>query len=172
MGEIFKDIKGCEGWYTISNFGRVFSYVKNKNGRELVASPNQDGYPAVRLSKPSPPKMYRTSRLVALHFIKNPMNYKEVNHIDGNKANNVSTNLEWCSRSQNIRHAYRAGLRRAPKGSRSCRAKPVICICLNIKFDTVTAAAKWCKRGVSHISEACNGKRMSCAGYKWKYADK
>lgn len=49
-------------------------------------------------------------RLVSLGFIPNPLGLKEVNHIDGDKANNRSENLEWCTRSQNMKHAYRIGL--------------------------------------------------------------
>ena len=58
-------------------------------------------------------KMYsrRVHRLVANAFIKNTKNYKEVNHIDGNKKNNKVENLEWCNRSQNMQHAVRLGLK-------------------------------------------------------------
>lgn len=51
-------------------------------------------------------------RLVAEAFIPNPHNYKEINHIDGNKENNNAENLEWCSRKQNCIHAYKTGLRK------------------------------------------------------------
>ena len=49
-------------------------------------------------------------RIVAKCFCPNPHGYNEVNHIDGNKLNNDASNLEWCSRVENVRHAYRTGL--------------------------------------------------------------
>jgi hypothetical protein len=57
-------------------------------------------------------------RLVAIAFIPNPDNLKEVNHKDGDKENNSVTNLEWCTRSQNMKHAYLMGLRVPNKGKR------------------------------------------------------
>ena len=55
-------------------------------------------------------KTVSVHRLVAMAFAPNPENYKEVNHIDGDKLNNTAANLEWCSRSQNMKHAYSVGL--------------------------------------------------------------
>ena len=58
------------------------------------------------------PKCFAIHRLVAMAWVDNPLGYKEVNHIDGNKTNNHPSNLEWCSRSHNIRHSYETGLRK------------------------------------------------------------
>lgn len=58
----------------------------------------------------------RINRLVAETFIPNPNNYPEVNHIDGNKQNNHVENLEWCTPSENRRHAFRLGLAKAKRG--------------------------------------------------------
>jgi len=56
-------------------------------------------------------KFYKLHRLVAEHFLLNPLDYDEVNHIDGNRNNNTAANLEWCSHSENMLHAYRTGLK-------------------------------------------------------------
>lgn len=119
--EIWKDIEEFKGLYQVSNFGRVRSIdriITYKTGTKrltkgiiLTIGQNKLGYQQVSLSKND--KMYsrRVHRLVANAFIKNTKNYKEVNHIDGNKKNNKVENLEWCNRSQNMQHAVRLGLK-------------------------------------------------------------
>lgn len=55
-------------------------------------------------------KIMSVHRLVAMNFIPNPNNYPQINHIDGNKENNFYKNLEWCTPSMNVKHAYKNGL--------------------------------------------------------------
>jgi len=57
-------------------------------------------------------KAYLIHRLVAIHFIPNPLNLPEINHIDGNKINNRPNNLEWVNKSENMKHAHAFGLRK------------------------------------------------------------
>lgn len=68
--------------------------------------PNSCGYLTTKVGS----KNYTKHRLVATAFIPNPLNYSDVNHKDGDKQNNHVTNLEWCSRTQNLYHALRTGL--------------------------------------------------------------
>ena len=119
--EIWKDIEEFKGLYQVSNLGRVRSIdrlityrtgtKRLTKGTILTIGQNKLGYQQVSLSKND--KMYsrRVHRLVANAFIENTKNYKEVNHIDGNKKNNKVENLEWCNRSQNMQHAVRLGLK-------------------------------------------------------------
>lgn len=107
MKEIWKDIINYEGLYQISNFGNIRSSYTNK-----LLKPSEDKFGYVRFSaiKDKKQKTLRIHRLVALYFIPNKNNYSQINHIDGNKSNNHYTNLEWCTDSENKKHAYKIGL--------------------------------------------------------------
>ena len=109
MKEEWKDIKGYEGLYQVSNLGRVKSLGNNKSKKEKILDPkpNMYGYKEVRLSKEGKRKPYKVHRLVAIYFIPNPNNYKEVNHKDEDKTNNHVSNLEWCDRKYNINYGTR-----------------------------------------------------------------
>lgn len=110
MKEIWKQVIGYEDLYQISNFGRVKRFYKNKSEKILKPIKGHLGYMFYGFSKETKIKTYRIHRLVAIHFIENPHNYPEVNHIDGNKENYSIDNLEWCTRSQNMKHGHSLGL--------------------------------------------------------------
>lgn len=111
--EIWKDIKNYEGLYKISNFGRIKSKNKKTNYQWKIYNQKETkNYPQVGLMKNNKLKVIRIHRLVAETFIPNPNNYKEINHIDGNKNNNSVDNLEWCTHKYNIRHAIKNDLRK------------------------------------------------------------
>jgi hypothetical protein len=116
--EIWKDIKGYEGKYQVSNLGNIKSlaryvnhplggkrYVKEKMLKQFI----KQGYAHVDLylDKHQHCKIHR---LVAKAFIKELPNKIEVNHIDGDKLNNNVSNLEWANRSENMKHCYKSGL--------------------------------------------------------------
>ena len=114
MKEVWKDIKGYEGFYQISNFGNVRS-LKKWSGiykvyvdREKILKTTKfsNGYCFVSLKS----KKYTVHRLVAEAFLENPNNYPIINHKDGNKQNNKIDNLEWCTYKHNIKEAQRIGL--------------------------------------------------------------
>ena len=107
-------------------------------------------------------------RLIAIKYIPNPNNYPVINHIDGNKLNNSIDNLEWCTHSDNIKHAYDTGLKK-PSG------KTVLQIDVNThKIINIFKSAKEAERitgiNYSSISKVCRGEYKTSGGYKWKYA--
>lgn len=112
--EIWKDIPEYEGKYQVSNLGRVKSLQRCGGtrfyNREYILNNyvnKKNGYVYVYLTKNNKSKNIRLHRLVAQAFIPNPNNYKQINHIDGNKENNCVDNLEWCDSSYNIKDMYR-----------------------------------------------------------------
>lgn len=98
----WRDVKGYEGLYYVSNMGDV----KNKNGRAMKQR-KVKGYNMVNLTKNGVAKGETVSRLVAKAFIPNPHNKKEVNHIDENKQNNKVENLQWVTPKENANHGTR-----------------------------------------------------------------
>lgn len=104
------DIKGYEGIYKISNTGSIRSIYRGRNtGRILIPILSTGGYYQVNLGSGDSKKKCLIHRLVAQSFLKNKK-YKEVNHKDGIKSNNNISNLEWCDRSQNMKHSIENGL--------------------------------------------------------------
>lgn len=95
--EIWVDIKGFEGLYQISNLGRVKSVTRNLIRKIQVNKKHIYGYCEITLSKNNKDFRYKIHHLVAEHFIPNPYNKPQVNHIDGNKLNNTVSNLEWVT---------------------------------------------------------------------------
>lgn len=101
-----KDIPGFERLYAITRNGNVWSY---RNNKFLKSRPSHNGYLRIQLNVNGKPYEYRINRLVAMTYIPNPNNYKEVNHIDFNILNNTVENLEWCSHLENMNHSRSAG---------------------------------------------------------------
>lgn len=116
MNEVWASLNEVSG-YSISNLGRIRRDTKDvlmPNGfyrhlEEKIMTPliSNRGYLRVTILH----KKYSIHRLVATYFVANPNNSDVVNHIDGNKQNNIYTNLEWVSYKENINHALKNGLR-------------------------------------------------------------
>lgn len=121
--EIWKDIKGYEGLYQISDLGNVKSLprtriskiqknptkIKEKILKLCIRSKNYKYY-VCNLSKNGKGKNYTVHRLVAETFIENFENKTQVNHKDGNRLNNKVDNLEWVTPKENTIHAWKNGI--------------------------------------------------------------
>ena len=104
---LWKPIIGYEQSYKVSDTGLIKSIKRNVILKAGVAS---HGYLTVSLWRNGKGKTHNVHRLVAEAFIPNPFNFPETNHKDGNKLNNAVKNLEWCSYSHNLNHAYKNNL--------------------------------------------------------------
>jgi hypothetical protein len=113
-------VKGFEGLYEVDDQGTIFGLSRTVNKgkchrswdeRPLKYSVDSKGYFRTNLAKDGVNRTVKVHRVVAEAFIPNPMNLPQVNHKDGNKQNNTADNLEWCSASDNQKHAFRLGLK-------------------------------------------------------------
>lgn len=148
--EFFKDVIDYEGLYQISNFGNVKSLsrkIKSSRGfrvmRERILKPATDrkGYLAVSLTKNGKSKTIKVHSIVTLCFLGERKNNHQVNHKDGNKQNNHLSNLEYCTRAENIQHAFDNGLITRKKGEEHFRSK--------LKNEDILKIRKMSKSGFS-----------------------
>jgi hypothetical protein len=174
MDNVWKDVLGYEGLYKVSCFGEVKSIARVSRLNDLTLKPSFSswGYYIVKLYKGNGNAGKKTKlihRLVAEAFIDNRKNHSEVNHINGIKTDNRLENLEWCTHSENVKHAFTIGL-----NPQKCEhfKRPVQQLSLSgefIKeFNSMTDAV--IETGATNISYVCQGVRKKSGGYKWRYA--
>ena len=170
MKEEWKDIKGFEGWYQVSNLGQVRSVERqiNNNGtlqtyksHILKQSITNKGYYYVVLYKNSKGYHKNIHRLIAEHFIDNLNNLPCVNHIDGDKKNNSLSNLEWCSHQYNIQHTYKNHL-----VDHSSQQKKVLDRVSGIIYPSIEEAARQTGKFATNISWSCRFAKKS----RWSFA--
>lgn len=190
--EVWKDISGYEGYYQVSNLGRIKSLERFcinapnnvsgfiKNEKVLVLNPRNDGYPATTFKSSGKFKTFRVHRLVASAFIPNPHGKKNVNHINGIKTDNRVENLEWATHSENNKHAYRTGLAKPVTWfwtghyNSVDRSFPINQYDLKGNLIKEWPSAAEVKRQLGYnqtnIGYCVRGKYLQAYGFKWEYA--
>lgn len=181
MQEIWKDIKGYEGKYQVSNYGRVKSLNYRHTGKEKLLKPTlqPDGYLHVSLCKPL--KRFSIHRLVANAFIPNPENLPCVNHKDENKHNNNVCNLEWCTHKYNNEYGTRLKRVIETQLKNHKLSKKVYQYTLDGELVKEWESTRECERNgfnKAHIISCCKGGRFhknkwinatKHKGYRWSY---
>ena len=188
IGEVWKDIPNYEGYYQISNLGRIKSVARKvkyqnsyRNVKEKLKKTfiGKQGYERVELSKNGKIKKYNVHRIVANVFISNPLNKETVNHINGIKTDNRVENLEWATRSENELHAYKIGLAKNSEKQRNVarlyckenKIKSIIQLDLDGNSIKEWKSAKEVEEKINisrkNISQCITGKNKTAGGYKW-----
>lgn len=167
------DIKGFEGRYQVSPDGMV----RNAKTLRVLKPKHAKGYLQVSLGAGNYSYIHR---LVAQAFIDNPEGLPQVNHLDGVKSNNAAENLEWCSASQNLKHAYETGLldgtacKNPKSGYEHSRSRAVVMSSdsghIQITYPSIRKAAL--ETGVDHssIHGAVHGKFKQAGGWRWQFS--
>lgn len=175
MEEIWKDIKGYEGLYQVSNLGRVrkptkngFHYVKSSPRGSQRSSKTKEKYMGVSLSKNGIRKGFSVHRLVAEAFIQNEHNYPYINHINGIKDDNRVFNLEWCTQEQNVRHAYDVLNIRNHYGSIKQYTKEGEFI---KEYNSIRDASRELGIHFGNIVKCAMRKRNIAGGYIWRFSN-
>ena len=167
MEEIWKEVKDYPN-YLISNTG----FLKDLNGQIKRVYTGTHGYYSISLKNDHNRIIFLIHRLVALAFIPNIENKPCVNHINGIKTDNRAENLEWCTYSENSRHAFSTGLQPSRYGQITSLAVPLYQYDLDGKF-----IKEWpslhnvCREkgySIGTISLAVSGKRTKAYGFIWK----
>lgn len=179
---------GYSGAYEVSSDGRVRSCDRVlihprykgaiRKGKPLCTQTSVHGYIKVYIRKPNQrSKTISVHRLVAEAFIKNPHNYPQVNHKDGDKTNNNVDNLEWVTASENKLHSFRVlgykGGKTGCIGYKNPNSRPVIQMDLKgnfiAEYGSILQAEKHTGIANSAIGQVCRGKYKQTNGYIWHY---
>lgn len=160
--ELWKPVKGFDN-YEVNEYG----VIRNKYTEKILSSKNDRGYERVALYDHGIRSMKQVHRIVAESFIDNPCNKDEVNHINGDKRDNRSQNLEWCTRSDNMKHAYAAGLKHFSGG---LDERPVRVLETGKVYESIHECARQLDCDQGHISHCLSGARKTHKKYHFEYA--
>lgn len=176
MNEQWEWVPGYEGYYQVSNMGRVKSVgriVYDKSGRTrklkgriLKPRTQRNGYKLAVLSRDNKIENMLVHRLVATVFIgKHSQEMQYVNHKNFNRADNRAQNLEWCTQKENIQHARING--RFPKDKR-CKAV----VCSNGEtYESIGSAAKTLGINRANLQMVLKGQRKHVSGLEFRFAE-
>lgn len=182
--EIWKDIKGYEGLYQVSNIGNVKSVSRKKKSRWgsehlskerlLTLSNTLYGYLRVTLYKKSNRKSFLVHRLVIENF-SNEIPKEAVNHINEIKTDNRVENLEYMTRAENNRHGTRGErISKSSKGTTNRREKQKVMLSnkdgsFRVIYESLSEAHRRTKINRTSITRACQRKNGKAGGYYWQY---
>jgi hypothetical protein len=169
----FIPIPFAEG-YGVSIDGLIINF---KTGNITHGCASGHGYLHFSFQKNKIRKAFKVHKVVALIFIPNQNNYTEINHIDGNKHNNHYLNLEWCNRSQNVKHSFDAGLRKGSMFGKYGRdhnlSKGILQFTKDGEFVKEWGNAMEVQRETGFddgsIGQCCKGVYKQSNGFVWKY---
>lgn len=162
--------------YSVTDTGIV---TKLSNNMVLKQQTTKNGYRQVTLVNDSGRKVCYVHRLVAEAFLPNPDNLSDVNHKDYNKENNCVSNLEWCNRSDNLKHSYnhsnrdknREHMRQLAAINHEKMKKTVSQYSLTgeliATYNSLSEAADTTGVAMQNISAVTRGERGSAGGFKW-----
>ena len=154
-----KAIKNYEELYTVSENGTVTSIKTGKVLKQELIKRSNTNYKRIALSKDGKVTRFQVHQLVAIHFINNPEDKEYVNHIDNNGENNLYTNLEWCTHSENMIHCIKQG-----RGTYSDAAKQTVLNKLSSREEKLKsvlganfiAINKQARSTVTYLCQKCN----------------
>lgn len=171
--EVWKDIRGYEGLYQVSNLGNVRSLNWRNTGtvRNLTLKSHNRGYLKVELASKGKCKTFMVHRLVAFHFVPGYQDGFVVNHINERKTDNRADNLEWVSQAKNTEYT----LSKHSSVSDRCRSNKRQIIQLKengerVVWECILAVVRATGFNAWSIKQCCEGKRKHAYGYKWQYA--
>lgn len=174
MAEIWRAIPGYEGLYEASTEGRIRSVARTATGRWgtcrrrstiLKPTPTGKGYLQVRFSVDGEKSQPLVHRLVAAAFLPNPRRLPQINHKDGDKANNRIDNLEWCTASENALHRGRVLHKAVGRAKR-----PVVCTDTGVVYASSHDAAKALGLRQGNIFQVCQGRYNRVNGLHFEFA--
>lgn len=148
--------------YLISDEGKIWDLYRQR----YIRTTKDSGYVRVRLETPFGWKAFSVHRLVVQAFLHADLTGLEVNHLDGNTANNYLDNLEVCTHSQNVQHSFVTG-RKTHTGGRA--RKQVVCTSTGDVFMSVADAARYFNLLPSNVSAVLVGRRPSTSGLIFAY---
>lgn len=168
--ERWKDIKGYEGLYQVSNFGRIKSVERvSTTGQHLhekimKTCKDKGGYVFIGLWKNGKKKNFKIHRLVLENFKPSKeMKHLDCNHIDEDKTNNCLENLEWLTRKENVNCGNHN------KKIAEAHNVRILCVELNKEFDSITDASKFFNHSKANIWRVLNKTDRTACGYHWRY---
>lgn len=184
--EEWRNIKDYEGYYQVSNFGRVkrlptvIKYTRWRNGdtrkwkEKIIKQCFSKGYLRLSLAMNGKIKNISVHQLVGINFIANPENKIGINHKKGIKTDNRSWELEWATSLENTQHAHKMGLVVRPLGADNPLSIQTYQYSLKGELIKIWDSTRTAERNgfhSRHVSACCLGKGRSHYGYVWSYTE-